>query len=70
MSGEQSPLTSWQAGQGIIKSPLEWTKDCALYMCDSVKLKVSCSDLTVRTQNILLKLVISNNTKNVDFNTL
>lgn len=48
MGGEPSPLMSYRVGQDMIDSPLNWTKNCALYFNYSVHLNDSFSDLIVR----------------------
>ncbi|XP_025190776.1 uncharacterized protein LOC112591234 [Melanaphis sacchari] len=45
--GEPSPLVSWRVGRGIINSPMEWTKNCILYLHSSIEFNESYTDIIV-----------------------
>ncbi|XP_022179489.1 uncharacterized protein LOC111040071 isoform X1 [Myzus persicae] len=46
-SGEPSPLVSWRVGRGIIDSPMEWTRNCILYLHSSIEFNDSHNDIIV-----------------------
>lgn len=48
--GEPSPLVSWRVGRGIIDSPMEWTKNCILYLHSSIEFNESYTDIILWTR--------------------
>ncbi|XP_015364951.1 PREDICTED: uncharacterized protein LOC107162514 isoform X2 [Diuraphis noxia] len=49
-SGEPSPLVSWRVGRGIIDSPMEWTRNCILYLHSSIEFNESYTDIILWAQ--------------------
>jgi len=51
-SGEPSPLVSWRVGRGIIDSPMEWTRNCILYLHSTIEFNESYTDIKIWAQRV------------------